>query len=168
MSFFFCYVLYFYFYCYSSKIYIYFFLLSKYSRARLKNKISWWNERSMSGDQVVRNLFFFFLTHDTYYKSFFSKILTTSHFERFTFFDKSLWTFHLVFISLFSQVLVEEKSFARILTLNRPRQLNALSFQMVYLFFNYPYVYYHALALKCVICSSKHFFKSYGFKWRIF
>lgn len=29
------------------------------------------------------------------------------------------------------QVLVEEKSFARILTLNRPRQLNALSFQMI-------------------------------------
>ncbi|KAL4319397.1 hypothetical protein GQ457_18G003770 [Hibiscus cannabinus] len=29
------------------------------------------------------------------------------------------------------EVLVEEKSFARILTLNRPKQLNALSFQMV-------------------------------------
>ncbi|KAG6677223.1 hypothetical protein I3842_14G014500 [Carya illinoinensis] len=29
------------------------------------------------------------------------------------------------------QVLVEERSSARILTLNRPRQLNALSFQMV-------------------------------------
>ncbi|KAG9452954.1 hypothetical protein H6P81_005858 [Aristolochia fimbriata] len=29
------------------------------------------------------------------------------------------------------QVLVEEKSFARILTLNRPRQLNAASFQMI-------------------------------------
>ncbi|XP_062175217.1 3-hydroxyisobutyryl-CoA hydrolase 1-like isoform X1 [Alnus glutinosa] len=29
------------------------------------------------------------------------------------------------------QVLIEEKSYARILTLNRPRQLNALSFQMI-------------------------------------
>ncbi|KAA3471875.1 3-hydroxyisobutyryl-CoA hydrolase 1-like isoform X1 [Gossypium australe] len=29
------------------------------------------------------------------------------------------------------QVLVEENSFARILTLNRPKQLNALSFQMI-------------------------------------
>ncbi|XP_059433889.1 3-hydroxyisobutyryl-CoA hydrolase 1-like [Corylus avellana] len=29
------------------------------------------------------------------------------------------------------QVLVEEKSYAKILTLNRPRQLNALSFQMI-------------------------------------
>lgn len=29
------------------------------------------------------------------------------------------------------QVLVEEKSSARIFTLNRPKQLNAVSFQMV-------------------------------------
>ena len=38
---------------------------------------------------------------------------------------------YVFFDWLFWQVLVEEKLSARILTLNRPKQLNALSFQMV-------------------------------------
>lgn len=42
-----------------------------------------------------------------------------------------LCMFQLLYISLCWQVLVEEKSSARILTLNRPGQLNVVSLQMV-------------------------------------
>ena len=58
------------------------------------------------------------------------------------------------------QVLVEVKLSARILTLNRPRQLNALSFQMVSLFGYFWCVFLHyplySYGIKCLISTLKH------------
>ncbi|KAG6677221.1 hypothetical protein I3842_14G014300 [Carya illinoinensis] len=53
------------------------------------------------------------------------------------------------------QVLVEERSSARILTLNRPRQLNALSFQMVSRLLKLFFVYEEDSNVKLVIVKGK-------------
>ncbi|KAL4319408.1 hypothetical protein GQ457_18G003750 [Hibiscus cannabinus] len=53
------------------------------------------------------------------------------------------------------QVLVEEKSFARILTLNRPKQLNALSFQMIYRLLELFIAYEEDPNVKLVILKGK-------------
>ena len=72
-----------------------------------------------------------------------------------------LHVFSYLYISfLVWQVLVEEKLSARILALNRPRQLNALSFQMVSLFgyfwrvfLHYPLYYTIMLWYQSLICT---------------
>ncbi|XP_068649933.1 3-hydroxyisobutyryl-CoA hydrolase 1-like isoform X2 [Aristolochia californica] len=53
------------------------------------------------------------------------------------------------------QVLVEEKSFARILTLNRPRQLNALSFEMISQLLDLFIAYEDDPSVKLVILKGK-------------